>query len=329
MRKILKALVLVMAVVLAYGIYAAVRAHGKLVTLNVRNVDVRDVIRKVEWQTWEKIFIDKNVSGKITLNIHKVPLDQALDLISEQASCRWTTVYPLYSSSKSLTAFKQAAQGEINPAENGWTNYFARGFAGRLGGFGNNLRDESAPISLDLKNKEFDVAVMALARHVSGRIIPEDGAYSSVWLSLDRASAPDAVAKLAKQIHRNWSSYYVLQSRRSGPRGEGALANDGSANPANEPSPDAQAAAQLRYESLLETLTPEERAKADEARQRREAFQQMTPEQRQQAMDQRAADPQFQQRAQDRMLASLLNSTPEERVQRTQMRLQRAAQRGH
>ena len=126
MRKILKALVLVMAVVLAYGIYAAVRAHGKLVTLNVRNVDVRDVIRKVEWQTWEKIFIDKNVSATRLL-------DQALDLISEQASCRWTTVYPLYSSSKSLTAFKQAAQGEINPAENGWTNYFARGFAGRLG----------------------------------------------------------------------------------------------------------------------------------------------------------------------------------------------------
>jgi hypothetical protein len=328
MKTLRRILFVVVALVVAYGGIAAIRAHSKLVTLNVRNADLRDVIRKVEWQTWEKIYVGKSVTGKITLNIHKVPLDQALDLIAEQASCRWATVYPLYSSSKSLVAFKESARGEINPAANGWTNYFARGFAGRMGGgFGNTLRQQNAPISLEIKGKDLPVAVMALARHASGRIIPEDGDYNDVWLTLDRATMPEAVAKLAKQVHRKWTSYYVLQGRRANPRLDDAVANADSGNPTNEPSADAVAAARQGYEALLDTMTPEERQQAEEARQRREAFQQMTPDERQQAMAQRTADPQFQQRAQERMLAGLLNSTPEERVTRTQLRLQRAGQR--
>ncbi len=326
MKTLLRILLVAAVLTLAYGVYAAFRAHSKLVTLNVRNADLRDVIRKVEWQTWEKIFVEKTASGKITLNIHKVPLDQALGLIAEQASCRWTMVYPLYSSSRSLSAFKESALGEINPAANGWTNYAGRGFADRIGGvgFGNNLQRLNAPISLEIKGKELPVAIMALARRAPGRVIPEDGDYDNVWLSFDRTTLPEAVAKLAKQVHRKWTSYYVLQSRRGNTRPGASLA-DG--NPGNEPSADAAAAARQRYESLLDTLTPEEREKAEEARQRHEAFQQMTPEQRQEAAAQHAADPQFQQRAQDRMLAGLLNSTPEERVTRTQLRLQRAAQR--
>lgn len=330
MNKILKCIGMVAAAAVAYGVYAAIRAHSKLVTLDVRNAEVRDVIRKVEWQTWEKIYVGTNVYGRITLHVHKIPLDQALDLISEQASCRWTMLYPLYSTSKSLSAFQESVLGKSNPADNGWTNFILRGFSGRggLGGPAHNPFRQALPISLDLKYKELDVAILAIGRHAPGRIIPEDGSYNNVTLSLDRATMTEAVSKLAAQVHRKWTSYYVLQNGRGSQRPEASLAGSGAV-----PAEDGQlreavdAARQQRLESLLETMTPEERRKEEDARQLREAFQQMTPEQRQQAMVQRIADPQFQQRAQDRMLAGLLNSTPESRVMRTQLHLQRMAQR--
>jgi hypothetical protein len=318
-------LLLVIGLLLAWGTYAAVRAHKNLVTLNVRNADVRDVIRKIEWQTWESIYVQKEVAGKITLNVHKIPLEEALDMIEEQTSCRWTALYPLYSSGKSLAAFKKSMRGEINPAENGWTNYSSRlffGGAGRgFGGMGGNLQTQTTLISLRFSNQDLDIAGMAIARYAQGRIIPEDGTAGNIHLNLNQVAMPVAVAEVARQVHRKWTKYYVLQTGRRNfgpPRG---MMADGGAT--NRPPPGMSADAQERFESLLETMTPEERQKAEEARQRREAFQQMTPEQRQQAMAQRVADPQFQERMQSRMLSRLLDTTPEQRVERAQQRAQR------
>src|SRR4051794_8763299 len=125
-KPVLKTALLVMAVLLLYGTYLAVRAHSKLVTLDVRDADIREVVKKIEWQTWESIFVHKGVEGKITLNVHKVPMEEVLNLIGEQASTRWTSVYPLYTSGKSLVAFKKSLRGDVNPAESGWTNYTTR-----------------------------------------------------------------------------------------------------------------------------------------------------------------------------------------------------------
>ncbi|MDB6067998.1 MAG: hypothetical protein JWR26_4206 [Pedosphaera sp.] len=322
-RRIIIIVMFVFGVLIAWGTFAAIRAHGNLVTLNVRNADVRDVIRKIEWQTWESIFVQKEVTGKITLNIHKVPLDEALSLIQEQASCRWTALYPLYSSGKSLAAFKKSMRGEINPVENGWTNYSSRPFFGGFGGggfgaLGGNPRTQDAPISLRFSNAELDIASLALARYAQGRLVPEDGVSGNIHLNLYQSTMPQAVAQIARQVHRKWTKYYVLQTGRGAPRGpRGTLADAGG------PTPEMAANAQQRYEALLETMTPEERQKAEEARQRREKFQQMTPEQRRQAMAQRMADPQFQERMQSRMLRNLLDTTPEQRVERAQSRAQR------
>src|SRR3954452_25431150 len=101
-RKWILITVLVVGIPLAYAIWAAVRAHSNLVTLNVRNMEVRQVVKKIEWQTWERIFVDKNVQGKVTLNVRKVPLDEVLRIVSDQTFSRWSVIYPLYSSGNSL-----------------------------------------------------------------------------------------------------------------------------------------------------------------------------------------------------------------------------------
>src|SRR5215467_2037879 len=87
-----------------WGAYRAYRAHANLVTLTVRNMDVRRVVSKLEWQTWERIVLSTNVSGKVTLNVHSVPLDEVLNIIGLQTDSRWTRLYPIYSTRKSIDA---------------------------------------------------------------------------------------------------------------------------------------------------------------------------------------------------------------------------------
>src|SRR6185369_5970475 len=86
----------------AYVAWAAIRAHRNLVTLDVRDMEVRKVLGKIEWQTRETIIPDKNVKGKVTLNVKNVPLEEVLRIIGEQTSSRFSTFYPLYSTSKSM-----------------------------------------------------------------------------------------------------------------------------------------------------------------------------------------------------------------------------------
>src|SRR3982750_4615512 len=76
-------------------------AKSNLVTLNVRKMDVRRVVKKIEWQTWETILVQTNLAGPVTLNVRNMPLEQVLSLIAEQTGAHSSTFYPLYSSSKS------------------------------------------------------------------------------------------------------------------------------------------------------------------------------------------------------------------------------------
>ena len=87
----------VLLTAIAYGTWCAARAKSNLVTLDVRNMDVRRVIAKIEWQTWESISVHKDVQGKVTLNVRKMPLEQVLKIVGDQTSSRWSALYPLYS----------------------------------------------------------------------------------------------------------------------------------------------------------------------------------------------------------------------------------------
>src|SRR5881296_3682432 len=101
-KKLLIAGALMLGAVLLYVGWLAVRAHRNLVTLNVRKV-----VKKIEWQTWEIIFVHKDVQGKVTLNVRKMPLEQVLRIVGDQTSSRSSVIYPLYSSGKSLSALRQ------------------------------------------------------------------------------------------------------------------------------------------------------------------------------------------------------------------------------
>src|SRR5260221_9935828 len=95
--------------------------NHQLVTLNVRNIPLAEVLRKVEWQTWKKIRAEKNLDARITLHLKNKPLSYVLDRLAEQAGARWSTLYAVYDSPRAVKSLDAAlrADSKLEPA--GWT----------------------------------------------------------------------------------------------------------------------------------------------------------------------------------------------------------------
>ena len=318
------------AIALAWLGHRAWLAHQNLVTLDVRNADVRDVIRKCEWQTWETIVVHKDVKGKVTLNVTKVPLEEVLGIIGEQTSTRATAVYPIFSKSSSFVNLRKLARGDIFRDTAGWTNFSmmggggggGRGGRGGFGGFADTVRSQNSLVSLNLSAKDLSFAALALARYSNAQIVPEDGASALITVSLKQVPFTEAIAKVAKEAHRKWDVFYSVQAQPEFGRGE----DDGSRgfrNP-DDSETNRQARAEefatfreREFEARLATMAPEEQAKAKEEQKKMEEMRNMSPEERQQAFQQMANNPQNQQRFENRGNNAFKNSTPEQRVDRT------------
>ena len=319
--------------------YAAYRAHLNLVTLNVREADVRRVVRSIEWQTWEKIIVHHNVSGKVTLNVHEMPLEQVLRIISAQISSRWMTIYPLYSSHKSLVALENMVAGNAAAEPNGWTAFQSRPMFFGGGMFAANASVQNSTVSIKVVGEDIGTAALALARFAQAQVVPEAGTTGVVYLNLTSATMPQAVAQLATQVDRRWARFYTLEpgfqfdtARRDSAETDqldGTTSTNQSRGERSwrEPSPEQEQQFEKQFEAQLATMTPEEKQRALERRARWQEFRNLTPEQRLERMAQLVADPVFQQRMQQHMLQRLQDSTPEQRAERDQRIAARRAAR--
>jgi hypothetical protein len=262
-------LVALSACALLWGAYRAYRAHVNLVTLTVRNLDVHRVVSKLEWQTWERITVNTNVSGNVTLNVHSVPLEEVLNIIGLQTDSRWTRLYPIHSSRKSLGTFTQVLRGEIPPAAVGWSalQQLAAWQQMDLGGFANTLRSENKLVSVQLSQKDLAFAALALSRFSKAQVVPEDRLGGTVNLKLQQVPFDKAVASLARQAHRRWSKLYTLQPLYAPPvrpkenpeKFEATASGQSETNPIAPPSGAATLPPEQAMEAILATMTPEER----------------------------------------------------------------------
>ena len=103
------------------------RAHHQIVTLNVRNMPLAQVIRKLEWQTWQKICVDGKLSGNVTLAVRDRPLTEVLERVAEQTDAHWCTVHAVYDTSRALRQLKNSLTGGNKWEEAGWTNLIPAG----------------------------------------------------------------------------------------------------------------------------------------------------------------------------------------------------------
>jgi len=96
------------------------RAHRQLVTLDVRNAPLAEVLRKVERQTWKKIRAEKKLDARITLRVTDKPLAYVMDQLAEQSGAHWSTLYAVYASGRALNKLDMvlSGDGKLEPA--GW-----------------------------------------------------------------------------------------------------------------------------------------------------------------------------------------------------------------
>lgn len=100
---------------------AAWRAHRQLVSLDVRNAPLAEVLRKIERQTWTKIRAEKSVANaRVILHVKDKPLSEVLDNLAEQAGARWSKLYAVYDSSRALKALDSALRGDGKLEPAGW-----------------------------------------------------------------------------------------------------------------------------------------------------------------------------------------------------------------
>ncbi|HKQ38337.1 MAG TPA: hypothetical protein VJ063_09685 [Verrucomicrobiae bacterium] len=334
MRRGLLCIALALGAILLWGSWLAWRARSNLVTLDVRNMDVRKVVSKMQWQTWERIIVNNNVSGKVTLNVRKVPLEAVLHIVAMQTSSRWTALYPLYSTGKSVVAFKKAVRGDMAPSQSGWTNLFTAPAwrRGNTGGFANNARTGNNLVSAQIEGKDLGFAALALSRFTQAQVVAEDGADAFINLRLEQVPFTEAVAQVARRAHRKWDLLYTLQplpqvftrARMTN------MTNLAGPFPMTKPlSADERAAAaatrEREFEARLATMTPPEREAAQKQQQLVDELNALPPAERQQRLQEMAAanggaqESSMLQRMQDR----LKNMTPEQRVDRDRARLEK------
>ncbi len=229
MRKLFGAISVVVGAAFLWLGYAALQAQRNEVSLDVRNENVRAVVRKIERQTWETILVAPEVQGRITLRVQKAPLEAVLAIIAEQTSSQWSALYPLYSGKASLENFKKTVLGQIPANESRWTNFVeaitARGDQpslryGLAGApptlFDANLRTQNRLISVHMDQKPLDFATASLSRFGQVQIVPEDGTRAIVTLKLADSTMNGAVRQLARQANRQWDKLYALVENSRG-----------------------------------------------------------------------------------------------------------------
>lgn len=343
-KQIFLAATVLAAVVASYATWIAIRAHRDLVTLDVRNMDVRQVVKKIERQTWEDIYVDKSVAGKVSLRVRGVPLDEVLRTIGDQTSSRPLVLYPLYSSRGSFKKLERSLRGEVDPATHGWTNLVSTSGRGNGPGFG-NVGPGRGPfgamaetggqlVSFSINAREIPFAVSAFSRFAQARVVPEDGVNKTVSLAVKKVPVAKAVAQLAKKADRKWTKVYVLRGFGGPGPMQLALRERPDRDPrgmqdlTEEQRAAMREAREAREQELKEALPVAERERLDqveaERQEQMQAMANLTPEQRREQMAQRfGANGQFDRNNRQRVL----NSTPEQRAAMNR-RMREMRQRG-
>lgn len=304
--------------------YFAWRAQSNLVTLHVRNAPIADVVSSLRWQTWEKIILHTNVTGRVTLDVRKMPLNNVLALIGEQVNARWTAVFPIYREKTALVSLERALRGEVEFANTAFTNFQAQ----PMGGRGEPGSREARPVTVNFQNTDLTISALALERFGGGQIVIEKNQAAKISLALAETPFEKAVAKVARAARRSTTRLYALQPVRT-PRMMAGPPGENRPRPEQTRDPEAEAQRNEAMRQVLLTLPAEEQKKAEERQIERTAMQSLTPEQREQVMTERANSPEMQARAEQRSASGIKNSTPEQRRERYermyQMRKARAA----
>jgi len=226
------------------------RVQHQLVTLDVRNMPLAEVLRKIEGQTWRKLRAEKALDACITLHVKDKPLARVLDRIAEQSGAHWSTVYAVYKSGQALSVLDSAlcAEGKLEPV--GWTKIAPKipemEESDSLG-----IGPGPAPVVRSGPNLNTPGPIpdkprmMMMRRTAAGPVVFMGGpnGQTEVWSpeelviesalakQLEQASSPEVTAlaavQTARKVNGRWTTYFAFRKSAmgigfGGPPGPGA-----------------------------------------------------------------------------------------------------------
>lgn len=197
--------------------------HRGLITLNVRDMPLAEVLEKIEAQTGAKLRAEQSLeSARITLHVKSKALQFVLDRIGGQAGAQWSTIYAVYDSASALHALDAAlaGDGQLEPA--GWTKIAPAAVppansppvmhnpAGRDGHMMLFRNTPSGPVMFESapggKMQEWSPEELT----TQSSLLPRFGSNTNLL-----PTAADAAAS-AKKVNGQWTTYFAFSKSERG-----------------------------------------------------------------------------------------------------------------
>ncbi len=218
------------ALVAAGGLWfgrLAWRAHHYLVTLDVREAPLAEVLRDIDQQTWTKIREEARLdSARITLHVKNAPLAEVLSRIAEQAGAHWSTLYAVYDSSRSLRALERALHADGNLEAAGWTKLAPKPASldkpvrwpgpetsGPLGGRQGMMmtRSKGGPIVMRVRGPNGQVETWS-----PQQLVAESALASRIGADDSLVAGATGAAQIARRVNGRWTTYLAFSKSSMG-----------------------------------------------------------------------------------------------------------------
>lgn len=198
------------------GAVAAASAWGltgdrNLVTLDVRDMPLRDAAALVARRTGQPVLVQTGLDALVTLRVHRMPAEEVLRILSRQARGEWGSVYALYSSDDARRALEAWALDDKEGEPAGWGgSQVGIVHPSRL--MGPAARDgDTHGVTLHLDGVEAADAVLEMTDARGTRVLADDGVHGKVKAEFDETPASVAVSRIAGQLGARWTHFFALR----------------------------------------------------------------------------------------------------------------------
>lgn len=301
-----------------------------LITVHADNQPLGEVIRSIEKQGRVTIKTNMDPAAKVSLNLEKVALAEALESLSVVVDARWRLTYFIAPDQSAIgAALAEIASGK---RPEGWkTHYVPMPPVGL----------EAPEVLPDPRKDLWEVSpaqegtlqayLQQASRHVSASFQVPESYNPAVASAPSGGPIRKSLAKLVSTAKGSYQEVFLLQGDRrdraegerrggdDGPRFAGNFGDGPGLGRGGEPD---RSAADERIQNELKKLPEAKRVAAqqeyDERRKIFEEIRSMTPEQRAEAFQNMMSDPRNEERMDKAMSAREARRSPQQRVERGQ-----------
>jgi hypothetical protein len=338
-----KALIVATFVLVVGAIFYWVWSNWGLITVNVNDKPLAEVIRSIEKQGGIVLKTNMDATRPVTMHVHKVPLTEALETLASVTDARWRLGYFFASDAGTLkSAFESLASGK---RPDGWKNFDVPLIV-RPGSLG----DEAVPMDprrdkwavKEPAEKTLQSFLKAAATGVSASFTCPEQFNPTVSKTPSSGEIRKAASQLAKASGAKMEEVFLLTGRPlgvaeadagfdddvvpggfggGGPRGGGARGGGNQGRPGGARGGDSSAFRERQLAEIAKLPASEQAAAKAEMEEREQLFtslRDLPDDQRRAKLDEFMNRPENQQRMEERMTNSQERKNPAQRLAKYQ-----------